>query len=170
MSVDQINRVVFIAGGVGINPLISILSYLMLSSSAPRTICFFYSLRRSSKFNRGSILFFDRLEKIFALPHPAGHRVASTERELNLYITGHKPINEASPSMVGKMYAHDSTLRTYERRFEHGEMVSSLGPEYERGSTVAYVCGPPAMTDEVVDVLQKAEGMKKENVLYEKWW
>ena len=142
----------------------------MLSPSAPRTIYFFYSVRRLSEINRASILFLDRLEDLFALPHPASHRVASTQRQLNLYITGTKPVGEASPSLVGKMYAHDSTLRTYERRFEHGELVSSLGPEYERGNTVAYVCGPPAMTDEVVDVLQKAKGMEKENVLYEKWW
>ena len=68
------------------------------------------------------------------------------------------------------MYTNGSTFRTYERRFEYRELVNSLGPNHMRGTTVAYVCGPPSMTDDVVDVLQKAEEMKKENVLCEKWW
>lgn len=40
----------------------------------------------------------------------------------------------------------------------------------DRDSVVAYVCGPAGMTDEVVDVLSKAEGMEQGRVLCERWW
>ena len=142
------------------------LSHLMLSPSAPRAIYFFYSVRRSPQSNTGAILFLDRLERLFALSHPAKDQV----RELNIYVTGSKPIDKTNAPIIQNKYVNDSTFRTYERRFEHRELVKSLGPEYMRGNTVAYVCGPPMMTDEVVDVLQKAKDMKEENVLCEKWW
>lgn len=71
---------------------------------------------------------------------------------------------------LAQKLAADSALSVSERRFEHKALVSSLGSEGERGNTVTYVCGPPGMTDEVVNVLRKVDGMKKENVLYEKWW
>ena len=56
------------------------------------------------------------------------------------------------------------------RRFEEKDLEIALGPVAERGSIVAYVCGPPKMTDWAVDVLKRSEGMKQERVLCEKWW
>jgi hypothetical protein len=56
------------------------------------------------------------------------------------------------------------------RRIEYGDLLDCLGPEEEREKTVVYVCGPPAMTDEFVDVLWKAPGMENRRVLCEKWW
>ena len=56
------------------------------------------------------------------------------------------------------------------RRFEEKDLEIALGPVAERGSIVAYVCGPPKMTDWAVDVLKRSEGMNQEKVLCEKWW
>ena len=56
------------------------------------------------------------------------------------------------------------------RRFEERDLETALGPEPERKSTVAYVCGPPPMTDWAVDVLRSSEGMEEKRVLCEKWW
>lgn len=56
------------------------------------------------------------------------------------------------------------------RRFQEKDLETALGPVAERESVVAYVCGPPPMTDWAVDVLGKAEGMDERRVLCEKWW
>ena len=48
--------------------------------------------------------------------------------------------------------------------------MTALGPEAERENTVAYVCGPPSMTDWAVSVLSRSEGMEDKRVLCEKWW
>ncbi len=56
------------------------------------------------------------------------------------------------------------------RRFEQKDLETALGPETERESIVAYVCGPPPMTDWAVDVLRMSQGMDEKRVLCEKWW
>ena len=56
------------------------------------------------------------------------------------------------------------------RRMEVADLLEAIGPVQERMGIVAYVCGPPMMTDWAVNVLSKAEGMEKKRVLCEKWW
>ena len=56
------------------------------------------------------------------------------------------------------------------RRFVEKDLETALGPVAERKNTVAYVCGPPTMTDWAVDVLKQSAGMDQERVLCEKWW
>ena len=56
------------------------------------------------------------------------------------------------------------------RRFVKQDLEAALGPEVGRKNTVAYVCGPPAMTDWAVAVLERSEGMEEKRVLCEKWW
>lgn len=53
---------------------------------------------------------------------------------------------------------------------KHEDALHALGPVGQRDSTMAYVCGPRDMTDEVVDLLRGAEGMTEERVRCEKWW
>ncbi|CAK1354245.1 unnamed protein product [Cercospora beticola] len=69
--------------------------------------------------------------------------------------------------------------RTFGRRFKEEDLVravdgyrqeSVFGLQHERSGTVCYVCGPPKMTDEVVDFLKGLEGMDERRVLCEKWW
>ena len=56
------------------------------------------------------------------------------------------------------------------RRFDERDLETALGPVTERGGVVAYVCGPPPMTDWAVGVLQRSQGMDANRVLCEKWW
>ena len=56
------------------------------------------------------------------------------------------------------------------RRFVNQDLEAALGPGAERKGVVAYVCGPPAMTDWAVGVLRRSEGMEEKRVLCEKWW
>ena len=58
----------------------------------------------------------------------------------------------------------------HDRRITHEDLITALGPVEERSGVVAYVCGPARMTDEFVDVLQRADGVSVERVLCEKWW
>lgn len=62
----------------------------------------------------------------------------------------------------------DLTINT--RRISQQDLKAAVGDESARRETVAYVCGPPAMTDEIVKVLQGMLGDDKKKVFYEKWW
>ena len=68
----------------------------------------------------------------------------------------------------------EALLKPHEKvflgRFAKEDLLRTLGPVSERSSTVAYVCGPPAMTDSAVATLRGAEGMDEKRVLCEKWW
>jgi hypothetical protein len=67
---------------------------------------------------------------------------------------------------------------TYGRRIGDKDLISALdgfqtsvfGSEHDRLKTVAYVCGPPRMTDEVVAFLSRQSGMTEDRVRCEKWW
>ena len=56
------------------------------------------------------------------------------------------------------------------RRFDAKDLQAALGPKEEREKVVAYVCGPPFMTDWAVDVLKGSICMDEKRVLCEKWW
>ena len=56
------------------------------------------------------------------------------------------------------------------RRFDAKDLQAALGPIEEREKVMAYVCGPPLMTDWAVDVLKGSIGMDDKKVLCEKWW
>jgi len=99
------------------------------------------------------------------------HGSSFIDQKLNLYLTGIAPENQAKiHDTAVQDYAIHGRFGIFERRFTTEEIVESLGPEGERDGTVAYICGPPSMTDEVVGALRNAKGMTDERVLCEKWW
>lgn len=51
-----------------------------------------------------------------------------------------------------------------------GYKNSIFGAAHDRAGTVAYVCGPPKMTDEIVEFLVKQPGISERQVRCEKWW
>lgn len=88
---------------------------------------------------------------------------------LSLYLTG---TGESGPIQHGRL-----PNRTLSRRLHEADLKKVLdgykdahGAEHTRSRTVAYVCGPPMMTDSLVAFLQQQPGMAKERVLCEKWW
>lgn len=68
--------------------------------------------------------------------------------------------------------------RTFARRIGEADLVRALdgykqspyGAEHDRQRTVCYVCGPPTMTDEVVEFMRHQPRMADDRVLCEKWW
>ena len=68
-----------------------------------------------------------------------------------------------------KLYVGEHQSIEY-RRFDAKDLRTALGPTEEREKVVAYVCGPPLMSDWAVDVLKGSICMDEKRVLCEKWW
>ena len=164
---QRIDRLVLIAGGVGINPIISMVSAMNelgvdKLGGMVRTIRLLYTSRRQNDPTTGQaekVLFEERLNNI-ARDWKDHERV---DYKYTLFVTG---------ETAGKEQTHEeegNVVIRYRRIF-HDDLFEALGPENSRLNTVIYVCGLPRMTDEYVALLQKAPGMEERRVLCEKWW
>ena len=161
----RIRRAVFVAGGVGINPLISMVSTLehvkKESGELGFSVKFLYTTRDpGSSRSPTEILFLERLQSIF--------RTLGTEGELHLFLTPSK--NTAEGPSTDAVGFNDKSLSVQRRRITQKDLIDTLGPVEERPETVCYICGVPEMTDEFVEKARRAEGIGEENVLFEKWW
>lgn len=155
-SRKTLRQVVFVAGGVGINPLMAILSHLVkLRQTKGGRLGFKIVLLYGSKYvptSDGEILFLSRLKDVFRQFGDEGH--------MKLFITGRSEQEEVD----------DNEVEMERRRMAETDLESVLGEASERAGVVCYVCGVPSMTDWAVDVLAKADRMSEESVLCEKWW
>ena len=148
------------------SPLISIITHLILHSDYHGRIELLYSSRKSASGNITSILFMERIHELFKRD-PSQRRYHYT-----IFCTDSPTLH---PFTFTRKWGKDMHFvgehQTVEfRRFGEKDLETALGPVAERESTVAYVCGPPAMTDWAVDVLKRSKGMDQERVLCEKWW
>ena len=133
----------------------SILSHLNHRQAFPSSTKLIYSCR-TPKQDLKEILFLDRLNKIFCRP----------TQDLRLYLTGDgRP--EGNVELQGPEYP---CVRLFRRRFLPDDLINCLPYPERRHATVVYVCGPPQMTDQVVEFLKGLEGMSEDRVLCEKWW
>ncbi|TKA32357.1 hypothetical protein B0A50_01463 [Salinomyces thailandicus] len=163
LDAAKIDRLVLIAGGVGINPLISIFSHLIRTGRYPKEVHFVYATKTTSELDPHSILFLTRLMDLVGIASDPGIT-------LSLYLTG---TGEDGMLDDGRL-----PNRTFARRITELDLVRALdgfkeniyGAEHDRQGTVCYVCGPQKMTDEFVGFLGQQPGMAKERVLCEKWW
>ncbi|ROW02680.1 hypothetical protein VSDG_01644 [Cytospora chrysosperma] len=163
-----LRKIVFVAGGVGINPLMSIVSHLAERADPQYTIDFLYSVRHpgDGKLNASDVLFLERLAGIFN-----GGRVKG---KLTLFLTpgGRSGGGDGSGNGEGDDDARMTglDLPVTRRRITTGDVASSIGED--RRSAVVYVCGVPTMADEFVERLTSADGpgIERHRVLYEKWW
>ncbi|KKY14286.1 hypothetical protein UCRPC4_g06819 [Phaeomoniella chlamydospora] len=187
-EVSSIKRAVFIAGGVGINPLMSMISALSESSSWPRTVRIFYSIRLPTSSHQdpndsnkltvtptrslGSILFFTRLNSLVR-DAKAWDSEGVNDIKFKLLVTGSSTTKGArlSEDMAGSLTPSLADV-VYGRRIQWEEIREAIGGdnEEEKKDAVVYVCGPRDMTDEIVQGLKEKEGMGEERVLCEKWW
>ncbi|EXJ74442.1 uncharacterized protein A1O5_02738 [Cladophialophora psammophila CBS 110553] len=169
---QKLDRVVFVAGGVGINPIMSMISALDVlgadkAGGMTRTVRVLYASRRDKKNDEtGSaeeeILFEKRLKDI-AEKWKNHDRV---DFKYTLFVTS----GESGTERTKEDEVEDGNMATRYRRITHDDLFEALGPEGGRDHTVVYVCGLPAMTDEFVALLAKAPGMEERRVLCEKWW
>ncbi|KAK9859029.1 uncharacterized protein MYU51_015965 [Penicillium brevicompactum] len=168
-DVKKIKNAVFIAGGVGINPLISMLSHINNNepgTQTPDTIHILYT----SRLPRGETMQ-ERLDQVLFLPRlrqivrsqETSHRLRMS---LDLFLTDVDPsvdlVSAASDMVIHSARIGDQDLRS---------AVSNKDGGTSSKDTVCYVCGPPQMTDSIVERLK---GMLEEGgdkrIFFEKWW
>ncbi|KAL2215976.1 hypothetical protein M432DRAFT_552736 [Thermoascus aurantiacus ATCC 26904] len=188
IGLEEIRNVVFVAGGVGINPLISMLSHISetptsLPSSSPTQIHFLYSTRvpppsesptsstATAEDTLNQILFLPRLREI-----ARSHTHAPSQRLLlsvDLFLTNLREHPDLVAALSGedKDKAKGQDFTIHDRRIEIEDLRAAVGVGVGDG-TVCFVCGPPAMTDEVVGVLRGLVSSEdgKERVFCERWW
>ncbi|KAH9838200.1 oxidoreductase NAD-binding domain-containing protein 1 [Teratosphaeria destructans] len=163
IDVGSVDRLVLVAAGVGINPLISIFATLIKSAARPKEIHFLYGTKAGPELDPQGILFLPRLMDLVAISD-------SQDVTLRLFLTG--------TGDEGRIENGKLPNLTFARRMDADDLVraldgfegASLGAQYGRAGTLCYVCGPQRMTDETVDFLRRQEGMTDGRVLCEKWW
>ncbi|MCJ1373380.1 hypothetical protein MMC20_004608 [Loxospora ochrophaea] len=165
IDLGDVTNVVMVAGGVGINPLLSILS--SLPSNSPLKVHLLYTTRLPTPSSPlTSILFLSRLQSL--TPSPLSI--------FSLYLTSSSVLDSTTddPSPTPNPTKHDPPLagiNIHTRRLQPSDLLFALGhTQQERARTLCYVCGPKQMTNDVVQVLSGAEGMVPERVLCERWW
>ncbi|KAJ6068574.1 hypothetical protein N7499_010461 [Penicillium canescens] len=170
----DVKNAIFIAGGVGINPLISIISHL--NNNDPNTTCppkvhILYSTRLPK--GNENLSLEEKLEQILFLPRlrqimQSQKQSRRTEIFLDLFLTNLPPgsnqlgIDRAGLSTIHAGRISESYLR---------DVVVNASERMDLKDTVCYVCGPPGMTDSVVEVLGRVLGEGGEQrIFFEKWW
>ncbi|KAI0515347.1 hypothetical protein F5B22DRAFT_636398 [Xylaria bambusicola] len=194
INVRSLRRVVFVAGGVGVNPLVSMLSSLASSSSSSAAapaleVRFLYSAKDpgvsegSAGRNARNILFLERIAQVFHEGRVKG--------ELEVFLTGGDTEEDAdtdgekgdkdritvagrdNETKDGNNDQGNFTIAFHQRRCTvDADVAKAVGnPRF----AVVYVCGVPTMTDDFVAKLTggEAEGglsIEPHRVLCEKWW
>ncbi|KAF4969464.1 hypothetical protein FSARC_3322 [Fusarium sarcochroum] len=147
IPLKEIRRVVFVAGGVGINPLAS-----MMGCIAEEGYSLEMKILYASKLPaRGlkDVLFLERISAWFKERKLGG--------SLKVFATGGYDKQEESGG-----------FDVLKRRFNIEDVREAVGGKGDE--SVVYVCGPQVMTDEIVDGLTGEGGMDKKRVMLEKWW
>lgn len=187
-------RVVFIAGGMGINPLMSMISciHAELKENGRRG-----ERERGSKEGDGTIEGnaeenkCENLEVKFlystkvptSIPAGGERREGETGEEilfldrlqkifkkrekwdLQLFATG----SSHNTTELSKANAN-SNMKTHHRRISNLDIDVVLGTKEEKARTIVYICGPPTMTDSMVSYVRNLPGIDPSRVLCEKWW
>lgn len=143
-----VKHLLLIAGGIGVNPLYSVLQ--AVSAARVQTvpdlgrITLLYSASRPSE-----LAFRGHLEKLSS---------ADPRIRLVFYVTRNSDPEEPWAGMVGRI-----GQGAVEAAIAEGGVPAS--------GVLAYVCGPPAMTDQLVEVLKgHTIALADQQVRFEKWW
>lgn len=159
-NIYTLRKVVFVAGGVGINPLISMLSSIaeQRGTGRPLEVQFLYSMKDpGGEREADKMLFLERLATIFGREKVKG--------ELKLFLT-------SGEDKEGVVSCNEVDVPFQGRRIANEDLEAAVGGPADRRFAVVYICGVPTMTDEFVEMLVATEGMGMEahRVLCEKWW
>ncbi|KAK4041689.1 oxidoreductase NAD-binding domain-containing protein 1 [Parachaetomium inaequale] len=188
-AAPPLRKVVLVAGGMGVNPLVSMLSWIGEQQQQAQGGLFegvevrmLYSVRdyegaaavdggagtgpeMEGGGGGGGILFLERIAGLFDSGRVKGG--------LRLFLTrggsvGGDGVGEASGGVV--RCAGGVGVPFLRRRMTIGDVEEAVGEDKE--AAVVYVCGVPGMTDEFVELLVLPEGfgMDPRRVLFEKWW
>ncbi len=146
---------------MGINPLVSMLSYIGEQSGLGVEVRVLYGVKDPGvcEGEGERVLFLERMAGLFESGRVKGG--------LRLFLTG-----GGDPTVSGDVVRCSSGVEVpfARRRITLGDVEEAVGGDKE--ASVVYVCGVPSMTDEFVEALVSPEGfgMEKRRVLFEKWW
>lgn len=123
------------------------------------------------------VLFLPELLDLFRKP-----REDKSKHRLELFLTSARdgsqlnrrddePIYPLMSLTLPKLHSDTEVpVVAWTHRIDDIALMSACGNAEEAPQTVFYVCGPPEMTDSVVDFLKDQPNVKPEHVLCEKWW
>ncbi|KAK0635181.1 hypothetical protein B0T17DRAFT_482181 [Bombardia bombarda] len=179
LSLSPLRKAVFVAGGVGINPLMSMLSAVaedqqQLSGVIPNLdVQVLYSVKDPGpqlQQNPSSVLFLDRIASLFARGLLKGELKLFLTRGDGTSSTDGVALAAGDEADVVSCCSGDYNVLLLRERISVSDVEAALGQDKQ--SAVVYVCGVPTMTDHLVNVLTSTEGlaMEADRVLYERWW
>ncbi|QSZ35194.1 hypothetical protein DSL72_008061 [Monilinia vaccinii-corymbosi] len=186
----DITRVIFIAGGMGINPLMSMIGYInsklemreendgyARESEREREeegeiryenleIQFLYTSKTPAPFNEGEnekeaeIPFLPRLTKIFGSPSPPNQPQPQPQPQppnpkinwnLHLFLTNTNTNTKTKTPTPPFSTPSTPQIHTHPHRI-HPQDIQNAIPQtsHARKKTLIYICGPPAMADEMI--------------------
>lgn len=148
VPMEGIRRVVFVAGGVGINPLVSMMGH-MADGEYDVDVRVLYASKLPRGGGLNEVLFLERIAGWFAQGKLRGG--------LKVFATG-----------AVKEEVNDAGFQVLTRRFGIEDVREAVGDGADEG--LVYVCGHQGMTDELVQGLTGEGGLEKRRVLVEKWW
>lgn len=160
-GLQGIDKVVFIAGGLGINPVMSILRFIGETSHQYRLeIVVIYSSKIPRQDDPGGILFVQSIAALFSSGlvrgrfkiHLTGDTVSLTSECRRLGMTG---------------------LDVRAGRISRMQLEEELDSNNCLMSAMFYVCGPPPMTDAIVGTLTSSPpglGVPASRIRTERWW
>ena len=180
-------RIVFVAGGVGVNPLISMVCHIGEMNDAAADahegghagpeVVFLYSIRKETatakdeEDNGGQddpasrILFMQRLTSLYSR--------RSIRGQLKVFLTGSE---RSTAAEGGSLLCNGESVPCERRRITTADVDAAvLGDTGRADNVYVYVCGVPTMTDDFVAHVTDSKssgglGLPPHNVLYEKWW
>ncbi|KAL2179053.1 uncharacterized protein P884DRAFT_276137 [Thermothelomyces heterothallicus CBS 202.75] len=180
---SSLRKAVFVAGGMGINPLVSMLVWIGEQAAAAGggsrwadlEVEVLYSARDprggeeeqdSGAVSGSGILFLERVARLF--------RSGRVKGRLKLFLTGGvfagSGAQEAERQGVVSCNGGAYLVPFSRKRMTVRDVQEAVGKN--KGATVIYICGVPRMTDDFVEALVSPEGfgMDQKRVLFEKWW
>ena len=160
LDLASLRRIVFIAGGVGVNPFMSMLSFIAQSKIdglGNIDVGFVYASKLPSD-GVERMLFLDRITRLYETGKVCG--------SVEVFATG---MTEGSISAPGTREVNGAKVKIHDRRLLTDDLRSLVG---EISQTAVYICGPQTMTDDLGNFLtsQQGLGMDSRRVLTEKWW
>lgn len=164
---QKIDNVVFVAGGVGINPIMSMLSAMDLAGPGRlggmvKRVRMLYASKREMGENgkKEEVLFEDQLQRLAAKYKDS----QEVDLQYTFFETG-----EAHTATDSEGWEKANCKRVI-GRIKHEHLFDAIGHGASRETSLVYVCGVPSMTDEFVQLLRSSDGMDEKRVLCEKWW
>ncbi|RKU41876.1 hypothetical protein DL546_003269 [Coniochaeta pulveracea] len=176
IDISSLSKVVFVASGMGINPIISMLSWLHNQNDLGFEVEVLYSIRRDDvPIQAERLLFVERLVRMFegigqATGDTQGSRMArKLPGRLRIFLTN-SGLSSQTYAIPCAALGKELNTRCELRRMSPRDVSEAVGAD--KDSALVYVCGVPAMTDEFIEYLisQDGAGMDMARVLFERWW